>query len=213
MEADQKKKKKKTKMMKLKRSNGELAEKDDDPLSSSVRKKRRKLSRFFTFRAEKMLLKRSRKSCGRLRRSRESILCNLEQLDRVDIVSSKEESSKDKEVKSSMRKEEEEKEEEEEEEKDEEEEEEEVEAEEEEEGREGTFYDDSCTQPFSPQVEREAGAPTIPIEWENVVKSVVDGSTTNAVIIVCGGKNVGKSTFARYLVNSMLTRFFSFPFC
>ena len=201
MEGDQKKN---TKMMKMKRSNGELARNYEDPLISRVRKKRRKLSRFFTFRAEKMLHNRSRKSSGRLRRSRERILCsdNLEQLDRVDIVSSNEERSKEKEVQSSMREEKEE-------EKDEEKEEEE---EDDDEGREGTFYDDSCTQPFSPQVEREAGAPIIPIEWENVAKSVVDGSMIDAVIIVCGGKNSGKSTFARYLVNSLLTRFFSFSF-
>ena len=146
MEVDQKKKK--TKTMKLKRSNGELAGNDEGPLISRVRKKRRKLSRFFTFSAEKLLHKRSRKSSGRLRRDRERILCsdNLEQLDRVDVVSSKEERSKEKEVESSSMREEEE------------------EEEEEEDGREGTFYDDSCTQPFSPQVEREAGAPVIPIE-------------------------------------------------
>jgi len=45
----------------------------------------------------------------------------------------------------------------------------------------------------------------LPSDWKGAVETVTHGSSV-PVIAICGAKNVGKSTFARFLVNSLLNR-------
>lgn len=47
--------------------------------------------------------------------------------------------------------------------------------------------------------------PIIPAQWEAAVQSIVSSSAPT--VFICGAKNAGKSTFARYLVNSLLKRY------
>ncbi|KAI5055660.1 hypothetical protein GOP47_0029181 [Adiantum capillus-veneris] len=47
--------------------------------------------------------------------------------------------------------------------------------------------------------------PLILPDWEAVVSIIAETSAT--ISFVCGGKNTGKSTFARYLINSLLKRY------
>jgi len=44
----------------------------------------------------------------------------------------------------------------------------------------------------------------IPDEWSQAANSIVSSSTP-PVVLVCGPGSVGKSTFARYLLNLLLT--------
>lgn len=46
---------------------------------------------------------------------------------------------------------------------------------------------------------------SIPRDWKEAIESITLSSSV-PVIAICGAKNVGKSTFARFLVNSLLNR-------
>lgn len=50
----------------------------------------------------------------------------------------------------------------------------------------------------------------IPDEWRSAAKFIADNGDCPAVppiVVVCGAQNVGKSTFARFLVNTLLRRY------
>ncbi|KAG0593176.1 hypothetical protein KC19_1G309000 [Ceratodon purpureus] len=49
-------------------------------------------------------------------------------------------------------------------------------------------------------------ATSIPRDWKEAVETITHGSSI-PIIAICGAKNVGKSTFARFLVNSLLNRY------
>lgn len=53
--------------------------------------------------------------------------------------------------------------------------------------------------------ENALNGPIISSDWEAAASSVAQFPA--AIVFICGGKNTGKSTFARYLVNSLLNRY------
>lgn len=55
-----------------------------------------------------------------------------------------------------------------------------------------------------------SSATNLPCDWKEAVESITLGSSV-PVIAICGAKNVGKSTFARFLVNSLLNRSRTIP--
>lgn len=54
-------------------------------------------------------------------------------------------------------------------------------------------------------LEDHSAVTQLPYDWKAAVETITQG-TVVPVIAVCGAKNVGKSTFARFLVNSLLNR-------
>lgn len=54
-------------------------------------------------------------------------------------------------------------------------------------------------------LDRDSSATSIPRDWKDAVETITLGSNF-PIVAICGAKNVGKSTFARFLVNSLLNR-------
>lgn len=55
-------------------------------------------------------------------------------------------------------------------------------------------------------LDRDSSATSIPRDWKDAVETITLGSNF-PIVAICGAKNVGKSTFARFLVNSLLNRY------
>jgi hypothetical protein len=55
-------------------------------------------------------------------------------------------------------------------------------------------------------LENYSAVTQLPYDWKAAVETITQGSGV-PVLAVCGAKNVGKSTFARFLVNSLLNRY------
>eukprot|EP01097_Dermamoeba_algensis_P005722 TRINITY_DN3621_c0_g1_i1.p1 TRINITY_DN3621_c0_g1~~TRINITY_DN3621_c0_g1_i1.p1 ORF type:complete len:211 (+),score=47.95 TRINITY_DN3621_c0_g1_i1:27-635(+) len=55
--------------------------------------------------------------------------------------------------------------------------------------------------------EPQAPSTVVSSEWENILAKIQSFSLSPPTILVCGGKHVGKSTFCRFLLNSLLKQF------